>query len=481
MGAKELNSNMNKLSVLVVDDDKLIRASTAKQLEAAGFHASTASSGGEALQLLASGEWGVVLSDLRMPGMDGITFLVEIKERFPGIEVILMTAYGSVETAVAALQQGAYDYLTKPFHFRELEIRLNRISSMLETRDELSKLRELLADSSHTLGVIGASPAIQTVRERIAAFSKSRVPLLITGETGTGKEVVARAVHEHGGESNKPFIPVGCGTIPGEIAESELFGHEKGAFSGALGRHKGAFERAHGGTLLLDDIDDLPLVMQVKLLRVMQEGTLIRVGGEKEIEIDVRVIATTKEDLENKCEVGQFRLDLFYRLRGLEIHIAPLRERGDDILLLATHFLQIIAAKERSPQKHLLPDAAELLMRHPWRGNVRELVRVMESAVVLARTDDIGAADLPDFLKKRSTSRELFTLNLDQEQEVSLPGLVQDFESRLIDWAMASAAGKQTIAARLLGLPRTTFQSKLHERERRGEEQLGTAPGDGHV
>ncbi len=470
---KAKSMTKNKISVLVVDDDRLIRVSMAKQLEAAGYDAAIAASAGEALQLMASRSVDIVLSDLRMPGMGGLDFLSEIKQRFPSVEVILMTAYGSVETAVSALQQGAYDYLTKPFHFNELEVRLERIASMIAMQAEVSNLRKLLSESSQVMGLVGTSQALQTVRERVATFSKSRVPLLITGETGTGKEVVARAVHDFGGKSDLPFIPVGCGTIPGEIAESELFGHEKGAFSGAVGRHLGAFERADGGTLLLDDIDDLPLGLQVKLLRVMQEGTFNRVGGEKEIEVDVRVIATTKEDLEEKCEGGHFRPDLFYRLRGLEIHLPPLRERGDDILLLATHFLQVIAGKERSTPKHIMPDAAEVLNRYTWGGNVRELIRAMESAAILARGDEIGAADLPDFLKARTKALGLFTLNLDQAQQVSLPDLMHEFETQLIDWALARSSGRQTMAAELLGVPRTTFQSKLHERERRERSQPG--------
>lgn len=467
----ERTVSKSQISVLVVDDDRLIRASMAKQLEASGYQATCASSAPEALVTLARIDVDIVLSDLRMPEMGGLEFLSEIKQRFPSVEVILMTAYASVETAVTALQQGAYDYLTKPFHFNELEIRLERIHSMSEIKAEVSKLRKLLLDSRQVMGLVGTCKPLQLVRERIVAFSKSRVPLLITGETGTGKEVVARAVHECSEGPSGPFVPVGCGTIPGEIAESELFGHEKGSFSGAVGVHHGAFERANGGTLLLDDIDDLPAGLQVKLLRVIQEGTLVRVGGEKEIEIDVRVIATTKEDLQNKCEQSEFRPDLFYRLRGLEIHLPPLRERDDDILLLATHFLQVVAGKEGTAPKRILPDAAEVLKRYKWGGNVRELIRAMESAAILAREDEISAEDLPDFLQAQSKTKGLFTLQLDQAQQVSLPEITNEFETKLMDWAMSRANGRQTKAAELLGIPRTTLQSKLSERERRGKPQ----------
>jgi len=470
----------DKPAILVVDDDRLIRVSMVKQLTAAGFTAATAESGIEALSAMATGEWGVVLSDLRMPGMDGLTFLEEVKQRFPDVAVIMMTAYGTVESAVKALKLGAYDYLTKPFHFEEVLIRLDRIATQQACQAEVLKLRELISESAESMGLFGASLSIQRIRDQITAYAGSSVPLLVTGETGTGKEVVARAVHEQGRGKDKPFIAVGCGTIPREIAESELFGHEKGSFSGAMGKHKGAFERADGGTMLLDDIDDLPLDLQVKLLRIIQEGTFNRVGGETEFAVDVRVIATTKVDLEEEAEQGRFRPDLFYRLRGLEIHLPPLRERGDDVFLLAAHFLQVIAAKDGSKTKHLDPSAAPLLKHFPWRGNVRELMRAMESAVILSRSDEIRAEDLPAFLRSTPGVHRPFSLNIDNMEKVSLPELLSEFEAQLLDWALARAGGKQTAASELLGIPRTTFQSKLHERDRR-IASTPNGPGGGSI
>lgn len=456
-----------KLSVMVVDDDLLIRVSMSKQLIASGYHSIAVESPQQGLLELAKEPWDVVLSDLRMPKMTGIEFMAEIRKQFPGVEVILMTAYASIESAVDALKLGAYDYITKPFRFEEVEVRLRRIDDKLKCEAEVLGLRELISENVETMGLIGNSTVMQRVRQQIQSFAESSVPLLVTGETGTGKEVVARAIHGQGRLKGSPFIAVGCGTIPRDIAESELFGHEKGAFSGAQGRHIGAFERAHGGVLLLDDIDDLPLDLQVKLLRVIQEGKFHRVGGEKEIAVDVRLIATTKVDLEAEADEGRFRPDLFYRLRGLEIHLPALRARDGDLPLLAQHFLKRIAARERGPAKTLSPAALEVLQRYTWRGNVRELERAVEAATVMCQTDEVAVGDLPDFVGSSSKSSAPFSLSLDQYEDVSMPELIQRLEGELLDWALLRAQGKQTIAAKLLGIPRTTLQSKLQERSRR--------------
>jgi DNA-binding NtrC family response regulator len=255
-------------------------------------------------------------------------------------------------------------------------------------------------------------------------------------------------------------VALACGAIPGELAESEILGHEKGSFTGAIQRRRGSFERAHRGTLLLDDVDDLPIEIQVKLLRVLQEGTLQRVGGEKEIEIDVRVIATTKLDLAQAVKEGRFREDIFYRLHGLEIKLPPLRERGEDILLLAEHFLRVLATDETS-RRSLTPEVADCLLRHSWPGNVRELRRVLESAVVVCRDSEILPRHLPEYLREEQAGPKLFALHLAGVDSVALKDLVQKFEDELIKWAMKEAGGEQQRAAQLLGLPRTTLQSKL--------------------
>jgi DNA-binding NtrC family response regulator len=449
-----------KPRVLVVDDERLSRETTKQQLQEAGYEAVAVENAFQALQQLEENRWNVVLTDLRMPTMDGLEFLKKVKQNSPDVEVILMTAYGTVETAVAAMREGAADFLTKPFSFHELELRLRNLTRFQEIQGELNRLKAAL-DQSHAYGaLIGRSVVMRKVFEQIELFAQNAAPVLIVGESGTGKELVARALHERGPRCQEPFVALACGAIPGELAESEILGHEKGSFTGAIQRRRGSFERAHRGTLLLDDVDDLPIEIQVKLLRVLQEGTLQRVGGEKEIEIDVRVIATTKLDLAQAVKEGRFREDIFYRLHGLEIKLPPLRERGEDILLLAEHFLRVLATDETS-RRSLTPEVADCLLRHSWPGNVRELRRVLESAVVVCRDSEILPRHLPEYLREEQAGPKLFALHLAGVDSVALKDLVQKFEDELIKWAMKEAGGEQQRAAQLLGLPRTTLQSKL--------------------
>jgi DNA-binding NtrC family response regulator len=451
----------DSVSVLVVDDDKLSRVTTAKQLAAGGYSVTDAEGPFPALKLLENQSWDVVLSDLRMPGMDGIQFLQRIKQLHPETEVILMTAYGTVATAVDAMHLGAADYLTKPFRFEELNLRLARIAELHHTKAELKILRDIVGKPKDTFGLIGRSPQMNQVRERIRSFADHAVPVLITGETGTGKEVVSRALHGQSRRKDRKFVAVGCGTIPRDLAESELFGHEKGSFTGATERRIGSFEQANRGTLLLDDIDDLPKDIQVKLLRALQEGYIRRVGGTEEISIDVRVIATTKVELEAEVKADNFRPDLFYRLRGLEIHLPALRERGDDVLVLADAFLHRYAIEISQGVKNLTPDAAQKLRDYSWPGNVRELRRAIESSCVLAANDQISIDSLPEFLTRKNNGSSSFTLQLDHCDSVNLPTLVHDFEVAVMQWALSRCSGGQSQAARMLGVPRTTLQSKL--------------------
>ena len=449
-----------KLRVLVVDDERLSRETTTQQLREAGHEAEAVENAFQALKQLEEDRWDVVLTDLRMPTMDGLEFLKKVKQNSPEIEVILMTAYGTVETAVAAMREGAADFLTKPFSFHELELRLRNLTRFQEIQRELNRLKAALDPTQAYGALVGRSVVMRKVFEQIELFAQNAAPVLIVGESGTGKELVARALHERGPRCQEPFVALACGAIPGELAESEILGHEKGSFTGAIQRRRGSFERAHRGTLLLDDVDDLPIEIQVKLLRVLQEGTLQRVGGEKEIEIDVRVIATTKLDLAQAVEEGRFREDIFYRLHGLEIKLPPLRERGEDILLLAEHFLRVLATDETS-RRSLTPEVADCLLRHAWPGNVRELRRVLESAVVVCRDSEILPRHLPEYLREEQAGPKLFALHLAGVDSVALKDLVQKFEDELIKWAMKEAGGEQQRAAQLLGLPRTTLQSKL--------------------
>ncbi len=453
---------MSALRVIVVDDDRLCRQTTRQQLRVAGYVAEAAESAAAALALLDAQPWDVVLTDLRMPRMDGVALMREIKRAFPGVDVILMTAHGTVESAVAAMHEGAVDYLTKPFRFQELDARLRRLAEVRLTRAQLSRLRGIL-DTGGVGGIIGRSPTMRKVHERIAIFAEHTAPVLITGETGTGKELVARAIHDLGRRPHGRFVAVACGAVPRELAESFFLGHEKGAFTGATERRRGCFEQAEGGTVLLDDVDDLPLELQVKLLRVLQEGVVTRVGGEGEVRVDVRVVATTKEDLTVALAAKRFRDDLYYRLRGLEIELPPLRDRGDDVLLLAARFLQVIASEAGRPPATLAPAAIAALRAARWPGNVRELRRTMEAADALAGGGEIGPDCLPGAV--RASGQRPWTLHLESGTPVRLGDLVREFEDEILAWAMAEAEGQQTRAAELLGVPRTTLQSKLTRTE----------------
>ncbi len=451
------------MRVLIVDDERSSRVTTAHQLRGAGYEAQIAANAFEALAALREEPFDVVLTDLRMPGKSGVELLQEIREAWPETDVLVMTAYGSVETAVKALKEGAADYLQKPFPFAALEARLRRLEEHRSIRRQLVALEARVAESSAAeLGIVGTSQEMAIVRERTRLFAGHDAPVLITGETGTGKDLVARAIHSQGGRAERPLIVVPCGAIPRDLAESELFGHERGAFTGAHQAHPGLFQRADGGTLVLDDVDDLGVEIQAKLLRAIQDGRFTRVGGAKEISVDTRIIATTKRDLGECVDAGDFRSDLYYRLRGLEIHVPPLRARTDDILPLARHFLEHASTRAGAEAPRLSPEAARMLLAHRWPGNVRELRSAMEAAPVLSGGREIQPRHLPEaLLRPEHDSERLFTLLLDGCERLDLRKLLRQVEQRAIDWAMEAAGGNQVRAAELLGIPRTTLQSRL--------------------
>lgn len=455
------------LRVLVVDDERISRESTRQQLKAGGWVADAVASAFLALERLGEGRWDVVLTDLRMPGMDGLAFLKEIRRLHPRVEVLVMTAYGTVETAVEAMRDGAADYLTKPFRFAELELRLRRLQELIVSRGELGRLRALLDDggasslSLRRAGILGHAPGISRVGERLELCAGSSAPVLVTGETGTGKALVARAIHEQGPRRHEPFVVVACGALPHDQANAQLFGQEKGALAGAHAVQRGAFEEAGGGTVLLDEVGDLPLDAQVRVLRLLQDSTGRRVGGGETSSLPARLIATSKLDLAAQVAAGRFRDDLYYCLRGLEIAMPALRDRGDDLLLLAQHFLRVLALGGAEAPKTIGVEVAAVLRRYPWPGNVRELRRVIESAITLAREPELQRVHLPDYLTADTSASRLFTLHLSEVQQVNLSELVVDFEDEVIAWAMRQAHGQQTGAAERLGVPRTTLQSKL--------------------
>ena len=451
------------MRVLIADDERISRLTTARQLAATGVFVETVDSAAAALASLETAEWDVLLTDLRMPEMDGLELLRIARERHPATDVLVMTAFGSVETAVEAMQRGAADYLVKPFPFTELRARLGKVGENRAVRAELHALRKLVDAAPDGLGLLGDCPAMRALRERIRLFSNHDAPVLVQGETGTGKELVARALHAAGQRARHAFVAVPCGAIPRELAVSTLFGHEKGAFTSAVRRREGVFEQATGGTLLLDDVDDLPVEMQVTLLRVLQEGKVTRVGGGSERPVDVRVVATTKVSLREAVAAGRFREDVYYRLRGLELRVPALRDRQGDVLTLAQHFLLAAAARQGVPAPLLSPATAHALQHYSWPGNVRELRQTIESARVICAGGVIGTEHLPDDLRAAAqpVGDDVFSLHLRPNSPVALQEVVHRFEEALVDWAMAQSDGQQAGAADLLKLPRSTLQSKL--------------------
>ncbi len=431
----------------------------ADRLKNAGYESEAFDRAHPALEKLKSEFWDVILTDLRMPTMDGLQFLKAVKETSPDTEVLIMTAYGTVDTAVEAMRAGAAEYLMKPFQFAELEVRLQKLERILEERRQLRRFRELSTKAGAFHGIVGNSPLMRKLFEKINVFAPNPSPVLITGETGTGKELVARALHDKSGRG--AFVAVPCAAIPRELAESELFGHEKGAFTSAVDRRRGRFEVAHRGTLFLDDIDDLPLEVQPKLLRALQEGRFERVGGEKAITVNVRVIAATKKDLLGQVTNKLFREDLFYRLNVLTLSLPPLRDRMEDLSSLVQHFLQELAKREGCRPKSLSAEALCLLAGHNWPGNIRELQAIIEYAHAEAQEDEILAGNLHFPGDSPSESSSSFLLKLEGLEKVSLKEMVEKFENEIIHWALAKADGNQQKAADFLGIPRTTLQGKI--------------------
>ncbi len=451
------------LRILVVDDDKISRVTTAKQLSAAGYEAAAHESPCTALEALESEMWEMVLTDLRMPGMNGMQFLEKIKEASPETSVIMMTAYGTVATAAEAMTAGVADYLTKPFDFRELLVRIERMAEQIKNRRMLKTLECALGSSMSYAhgGLVGGSEAMRDVFERMERFADNLDNLLITGETGTGKELVARAIHAKSSRGRHDFVSASCAAVPSEVVERELFGHEAGAFTGATGRGRGQFERARGGTLFLDDVDDLPPELQDKLLRTLQDRKFERVGGEKTLKADVRIIAATKFNLKKAVEKKRFRADLLARLNALEINLPALRERREDILLLTQYFLERFARERDTPVKAFSAEASERLLVYDWPGNIRELQHAIEYALAISHGPTINVSDLPVALKPVESDAP-FSLNLEHMDRLDFRSFMAEVETEVFHWALKKTGGHQGKAADLLGIPRTTLQSRMN-------------------
>jgi DNA-binding NtrC family response regulator len=449
--------------ILIVDDEPIKRSVLEDELSAAGYAVVTAASPSEAAQELAKSTFEVVVTDIRMPGQDGLSFLREIKRQKPAQAAIVMTAYGSIETAIEAMKIGAFDYLQKPFSTEELILKLDKLLQYEQLASENEALRHELALPKLESKIIGQSLPMQEVLQRIHAVAATDATVLIEGESGTGKELIANTIHENSSRSAGPFVAVACAALPRELVESELFGHESGAFTGATKRRIGRFELAHGGTLFLDDVDDIPLGIQVKLVRVLQQRACERVGGERPIPVDIRLIAATKQPLPVLVAKGTFREDLFYRLNVVPLQIPPLRERIGDIPLLVEHFLDKFAVKSRRKRLNLSSEGLAKLQRHSWPGNVRELEHVLERMVALAKGDRLEASEVPEFAGPAGTG-SLFSLKMSGIERVDIGSVLDDLETRLIDWALERSEGNLAKAAELLGVPRSTLQYKVNRR-----------------
>jgi len=448
-----MRGETDKPKLLVVDDDTAALESLLQIFEIEGFEVTGVSDGTAALEALRADEYGVVLSDLRMPGMDGMDLLKTIKTLKPDTEVVIMTAFGTIEKAVEAMREGAYDFVTKPLK-RPLVVRsVRRAQEKASLRAENLALRAQLEAVASERNLIGTSAAMRRVLDVISQVAPASTTILIQGESGSGKELVARSIHRQSNRSQGPFVAINCAAIPATLIESELFGHERGAFTGAFSRREGRFKLADGGTLFLDEIADLDPFMQAKLLRVLQEGEYQRLGGSQTLKVDVRVLASTNKPLLEQVKAGAFREDLFYRLNVIAIQMPPLRERMEDVALLAQHFLAKFADKNRKDIRTISRDAMELLMMHDWPGNVRELENTLEHAVVLSRGDTIRAEDLPDLVARDTTAKQYMTIQLGTPLE--------DIEQQVIQQTLRFTKGNKRLAAQLLGIATRTVYRKV--------------------
>jgi len=446
--------------VLVVDDEENFRHILSVILKKERYEVETASNGEEALQKVLNATFDQVLCDIRMPGMDGLDFLKEVKKMEMDANVIMMSAYGTLDTAVEAMKLGAYDYVSKPFKPDEIILTLKKAEERERLRKENELLRKEVKKEYSFDNIVSKNEKMQGIFEVIQKVAQYKSTILITGESGTGKELVARALHYHSDRSQSPFMPVNCGAIPENLLESELFGHAKGAFTDAIRTKKGLFEEADGGTLFLDEIGELPPQLQVKLLRVLQDGEIRRVGESKAIQIDIRIVAATVKDLLKEVNEGRFRDDLFYRLNVLLIHIPPLRERKEDIPLLVTHFMKKHSQSLGKTVVGIDPKALEVLINYKWHGNVRELENTIERAIVLADAENIELQNLPHDIQNFEERVEVTPLG---EEEYSIKRGSKVLETILIKRALKKTRGNHTHAARLLEISHRALLYKIKD------------------
>lgn len=435
-----------KASILVVDDEKIVRESLRDWLVNVGYRVEVAASGEEALEIVRRKKVIIMLADLVMPGIDGIELMKEAARINPRMITVIITAYGSIQTAISAIREGAYDYIEKPFCPEKVELLIKHLVAHQDLVEENISLRQKIEDRHLFEGIIAKSPGMLRIFELIKTVAPTTATVMIFGKTGTGKEMVARAIHLQSPRREGPFIAVSCASLPESLLESELFGHEKGSFTGAIERKKGKFEAADKGTLFLDEIGEINANTQIHLLRALEEKKITRVGGNEEIDVDVRVIAATNKDLRAMVKQGTFREDLFYRLNVVSIQLPPLKERREDILPLAEHFLRKFSKDNDKTVKRFSPEVIEFIMNHPWPGNVRELENMIEHGVILAKNKEIRMADLP------------------QEfcQPVAPRGkTIEDVTKSHILQVLDETKGNISEAAKILGIQRMTLYNKL--------------------
>ena len=472
---------MDKL--LLIDDEADVQYSFRRIFNGPDIQLSTASSGEEGLKLIPRLKPDLVIMDVRMGGISGLETLRRLRQTDARIPVIMMTAYGSTQTAIEAMKLGAYDYLLKPFDVPKLkQIVYSALKAAREMKQAIA-IQPADFDDDTDAGIVGRSEAMQTIFKTIGQLSASDATVLITGESGTGKELVARAIYQHSRRSKQPFLAINCAAIPENLLESELFGHEKGAFTGATTQRIGKFEQGNHGTLFLDEVGDMSLATQAKILRVLQDGSFERVGGNQTVRVDVRIIAATNKQLEKAVADGQFREDLFYRLNVVRIHLPPLRERREDIKLLAGYFLRKFSRQLRQPVKSISPEAMEFLLQHSWPGNVRELENAIQRALIMSKGDVLLPADFTQEIlsarqakpevsvspapiqpKAGETNLEALARQLfDWAKHDSRRRLIPAVERELVIHALRETKGNQVHAARLLGISRATLRKRIEK------------------
>ncbi len=446
---------MQAAKILVVDDDAVARELLAEALKKEGYDVEAFGSGEEAIARGREGRVDLVLTDIRMGAVDGLTVLREFKRMSQDTAIVVLTAFGSLEGAIEAIKQGAYDYLAKPFKKEEIKLVVQRSLDHCRLLRENTKFREELKSKDEWSPLVGSSPAMLEVYKLVARVSESKSTVLLQGESGTGKELIARAIHGNSPRRDKPFVPVNCGALPDTLLESEMFGYEKGAFTGAVGTKTGLFESANGGTLFLDEVGELGQALQVKLLRVMQDHEVRRVGGTHSIKVDVRIIAATNRDLEQFVKEGKFRDDLFYRLNVVRITLPSLTERREDIPMLAHHFLQKCAAGTTTAVRGFHPDTMDLLNRYRWPGNVRELENAIERAVSLSHGPLLTPDDLPAPVRQAPVHPDAKRETPEAAEPVCLT--LEEVEKRHLVRVLKETKGNKVKAAKILGIDRRTL------------------------